>query len=854
MKWLCSVLLLIMLCAAPLPLLATAPDRNFHIGILAFKPLPFIDHEWQSVEDYLHHAIPEFNFSVLYLTAEDMETAIQNRQIDFVLTNPQHYIYLLDLYNLTPPLASIERLIGGQRLRAFAGCILTRADQQQITSLTDLKGRRIAITFRQSMGGFLAQQYELYLHKLPLIKDAQLVVTGLPHDNVVRAVASGQADVGFVRAGTLERMAFSGEIDPKDFRILNPQPFASVPFSASTHLYPEWPLAAMAHIDLETQGQVTAALLQMRDLKKNGLANEISGFTPPANYLPIAALMRSLRVAPYDQIPRVELNDLWHQYRLQLIILVLCLTAICLLSFYLFLSRKKARQSEEIFRSYFMEDSTVKLIVSAIDASILAANNKARDFYGYDHEVLLTKKIFDIDISPRVEMAGLAKRLSNKERIQFVCRHRLASGELRDVEVNIAPFVLRGEDVTIGTIIDITDKLQAERERDSLEVQLLQKQKLEALGNMAGGIAHNFNNYMSIILGNLEICEANPKLAPELDANIANAKTAVLRSRELVHKILTFSKASPLSLVPLNLAKVLVETATLLQTSLPKTVQFDQRIDSCNKQLTVAGNAVQIQESLLNLYNNALQAMNDQGLLQVALERVDLTAKEIPAQFDCLPGAYARIRIEDSGCGMSKEVMQQIFDPFFTTKGLVKGTGMGLSTVKGIIQQHRGLILVSSEPDQGSVFELYLPLIDPPLEVPDLPDKQELPHGEERILFVDDEQLIITVGSQMLTLLGYQVTAESSSAAALELFAAAPDQYDLVLSDLAMPEMTGLEFITAIKKIRPDIPALICSGFRDNLSPAAQNSAAIDAFCQKPLQLAELARILRKVLDSRKVS
>ncbi len=855
MKWWYSCLLLLsLLYSAPQVVLAATAGRHYHIGILAFKPLPDIDNEWQAAENYLRHAIPEFSFSVDYLTAEGMEAAIQNRQIDFVLTNPQHYIYLLDLYNLTPPLVSIERTVAGQLLRAFGGCILTRADQQQITSLADLKNRRVAVSFRQSMGGYLAQQYELYLHKFPLIKDDQLIITGLPHDNVVRAVARDQADVGFVRAGTLERMALSGEIDPKNFRILNPQPFASVPFTASTHLYPEWPLAAMAHVDLETQRQVTAVLLKMHDFARITQRSEISGFTPPANYLPIDSLMRSLRVAPFDQVPRIKLNDLWQEYRLQLIVLLLCLIAICLLSFYLLLSRKQARQSEEKFRSYFMEDSSIKLITEPGDGSILAANYKALGFYGYDKIELLAKKVSDIDNSSKENLQQIFDLIYKENKRKFVTRHRMANGQVRDVEVTVSPLNFYGKEVTISTVIDITDKLQAERERDKLEMQLHQKQKLEALGNMAGGIAHNFNNYMSIILGNLEICEEDPKLSPDLETNIINAKTAVLRSRELVHKILTFSKSSPVSLVPINLAEVLVETATLLQASLPETVKFDQRIDSSNQQLTIAGDAVQIQESLLNLYNNAIHAMNDQGKLQIVLERIDLTPKEIPAQFDCLPGAYARISIEDTGSGMSKEVMQQIFDPFFTTKGLVKGTGMGLSTVKGIIQQHKGLILVSSEPGQGSVFELYLPLIDPPLNISGLPDKQKLPRGNERILFIDDEQLIIAVGSQMFALLGYQVTAETSAERAFQLFVSDPWQFDLVLSDLAMPEMTGLEFIAAIKKIRPDIPALICSGFRDNLSPAAQDAAAIDAFCQKPLQLAELAKIIRNVLDSRTLS
>ena len=399
-----------------------------------------------------------------------------------------------------------------------------------------------------------------------------------------------------------------------------------------------------------------------------------------------------------------------------------------------------------------------------------------------------------------------------------------------------------------GAIQDITERKQAEKERQELETQLRQKYKMEAVGTMAGGIAHNFNNSLSVILGNLELSQLKNN-NPEVSILLQNARIGVMRSRDLVSQIMSYSRKGAQSMAPLHLPLIIDETLKLLSSTIPTTVQLHQAISPDSAQATINADASQIQEILLNLYSNAVHAMEEKGRLDITLDVVDLTNKELPHPGQHQPGRYARITIRDTGCGMTAEVQQKIFDPFFTTKEMHEGTGMGLSTVQGIIEQHNGLITVESTVGQGTAFALYFPVIDQAQATQPTPVKVDIPSGAEKILFVDDDEMLAKLGERMLTELGYQVSMMTESPEALKLFAANADYFDLVITDQTMPDLTGKELIQELLKIRPDIPTIICTGYSSQVSEEEAEKLGAKAFVMKPLDLQELAQTVRRVLD-----
>jgi len=242
--------------------------------------------------------------------------------------------------------------------------------------------------------------------------------------------------------------------------------------------------------------------------------------------------------------------------------------------------------------------------------------------------------------------------------------------------------------------------------------------------------------------------------------------------------------------------------------------------------------------------------MNEKGRLEIRVDHRQLTAQDIPAQYNCAPGDYACLCVQDSGCGMDAETMKKIFDPFFTTKGIGEGTGMGLSTVHGIVNQHNGMIKVESQPGQGATFALYFPRVAACEDKAETDEIANLPHGSEHLLFVDDEPLIRAMWEQLLQELGYRITAVENGHVALTLFKASPEDFDLVITDQTMPELSGRDLISELQQLRPGIPSILCTGYSNKITAEDAHLQGIDAFCMKPLDLATLARTIRQVLDA----
>ncbi len=380
-----------------------------------------------------------------------------------------------------------------------------------------------------------------------------------------------------------------------------------------------------------------------------------------------------------------------------------------------------------------------------------------------------------------------------------------------------------------------------------LEEQLLRSQKMQAVGNLAGGIAHEFNNMLGIIIGNAEL---SLDMAPEgtvLENNLKQICTTGFRARDIVKQILAFSRLTRSDVKPVSLISIVNDTFRFVRSFMPSTIEIRKSITAGSD--TIAADGPQIKQIILNLCNNAAYAMRDEGgVLEIALQNVELDDDSIKNYSGLASGRYIRLTIEDSGCGIKKGDLEQIFDPFFTTKEVGKGTGMGLAVVHGIVKAHHGDIKVTSEAGRGTSFHVLFPVVGDKA-VPDAEVVEKAPQGKERLLFVDDEESLINVAKTKLEKMGYHVIAETNPVLALDVIRQKGGGFDLVITDMTMPEMTGDRFAKEIMKIYPDLPVILCTGYTDRISEAEAKEMGIKAFLMKPFLPSELARTVRGVLD-----
>jgi PAS domain S-box-containing protein len=381
-----------------------------------------------------------------------------------------------------------------------------------------------------------------------------------------------------------------------------------------------------------------------------------------------------------------------------------------------------------------------------------------------------------------------------------------------------------------------------------LQRQLIQSQKMEAIGTLAGGIAHDFNNILSAILGFAELALFD---LPEDSRNYEDVSEVIKagnRAKDLVRQILTFSRRTEQEFKPIDIVPLLTEALKFLRATLPSTIEIRNQVSADSAE--VLANPTMIQQIMMNLCTNAAHAMKETGgILTVNLLEAEVAAGNIGKHPELPPGPYVRLTIGDSGPGIEPGIMGRIFDPYFTTKEKGEGTGLGLSMVHGITQSLKGVVTVKSDPGEGTVFNVYLPrVIGMSESAADQP--QTLPTGNERILLADDEDALATMGRLMLGRLGYRVTVKTDSNEALDVFRSDPAQFDLIISDKTMPRLTGFDMAKEVKKIRPDMPIIICTGYSDDTETDKAVQLGVSRLIVKPLSMDELARAVRSTLDS----
>ncbi|MCW5206033.1 PAS domain S-box protein [Desulfobulbus sp. F5] len=508
-------------------------------------------------------------------------------------------------------------------------------------------------------------------------------------------------------------------------------------------------------------------------------------------------------------------------------------------------------RSERKYRSLF-NDAPDMIHIVGIDKRIADANPAELQTLGCAREELVGTPLLNI-IHPEFRHKS-AQALDQIFSLGCCMQHYETAlitkeGDKIDVEVSAVPQVESGRVVTVRAIMrNITERKREEQERKKLEAQLRQSRKMEAIGTLAGGIAHDFNNILGPILGYtemaLEFLPAGSNIAPWLE----EVQCAGSRAKELVRQILAISRKCEQELQPLRIQPIIKETLKLLRSSLPATIEIRQQLDpACG---TVLADPTRIHQVVMNLCTNAYHAMRETGgLLEVSLRQIELTADTLQSKLRLPLGMYLQLEVRDSGCGMPEEMLEKIFEPYFTTRAKGEGTGLGLALVQSIALDFGGDVTVTSELGRNTIFQVYLPVIKTAKEDRISNDARLLPTGSERIIVVDDDINIAELSRNMLASLGYRVMALNGSIEALTVFEQQPEAFDLVFTDMTMPQMTGAVLAKKILARRPELPVVLCTGFSELIDEQKATELGICALLMKPFTKGELALTVRTALD-----
>ena len=514
----------------------------------------------------------------------------------------------------------------------------------------------------------------------------------------------------------------------------------------------------------------------------------------------------------------------------------------CIVSVVSDITDRKKAEEERLLLATAIEQSPDLVCITDTGRSIEYVNPAFETLTGFSRKAAIGKDaaLFKGELHGRLPSRVIWESLDKGKPWKGRMTNRRQDGTTFEVESAISP-VTNAEGKVIKYVSverDITETIQQER-------QVRQTQKLEAIGTLAGGVAHDFNNILSGILGFTEI--AMLELAPDSTARVSLEKVmaAANRAGDLVRQILAFSRKSEQEFKPTLVRIVVKEALKLCRATLPSLIEIQPRIQSGQ---AVLGDPTQIHQVVMNLCTNAGHAMEaDGGLLTVALEDAVLTEEATRRYSNVSAGTFVKLSVTDTGCGIAPENLDRIFDPFFTTKEKGKGTGLGLSVVHGIAESHGGMLTVASRPGQGTTVTVYLPAIEAE-DDKSSPEVTALPTGTERILFVDDEPFQTDLALELLGRLGYRVETENDSRQALERFRQAPLDFDLVMTDMTMPNLTGEALGLAVLTIRPDIPVILCTGYSERITQRRAESLGFRGFAMKPMVVRQIAEIVRKAL------
>jgi PAS domain S-box-containing protein len=502
----------------------------------------------------------------------------------------------------------------------------------------------------------------------------------------------------------------------------------------------------------------------------------------------------------------------------------------------------RLKESEEKFRAIFEHAADSVVLLDALTLKIVDFNATAHQNLGYTRDYFKQQSLTSLlVVEPPDTIASTLKILLRADRRPVEAMLKTKSGRIRYYRIKQQPVTISDHHYSLGIWHDITDRKQ-------FEDYLVHSQKTEAIGTLAGGVAHDFNNILSIIIGNTELAGEAISTDHPLHQNLTEIKTAGLRARDIVAQLLSLSRHEETRRSPIRPAQVIEESLQLLRVSIPATIEIRKKLSP--QPMTVLSDATQIQQVLINLCNNAAHAMAaGGGVLTVSLDMVDLD-RAAAVEHHLNAGAYACMTVEDTGTGIEPANMDRIFDPYFTTKPAHLGTGMGLAMVHGIVTKYGGSVTVDSRLGRGSRFSVFLPLSEAVAAV-ESRSREESLSGRGRLLLIDDEPSILRLGTQYLSQLGYDVMTADCSERALALFRSAPHRFDLIVTDMSMPKISGDVLIKEIFDIDPRMPVIVCSGHSNAFVREKMQPLGVDGFVEKPYHMRTLARAIKQTLEKR---
>lgn len=518
-------------------------------------------------------------------------------------------------------------------------------------------------------------------------------------------------------------------------------------------------------------------------------------------------------------------------------------------------TEEELQRSEKNFRDLYNKSPDMYVSVSAIDGIIEVCNETLLVKTGFSRDEIIGQPVFSLYHQECLDQAKQAFQMfitkgevKNKELVL-----KTKAGGRIDVSLNV--FAVRDEEGNIVRSMsswrDITDLKKSQNEQKKLRDQIQQAQKMEAIGTLAGGIAHDFNNILASIIGFTELALEDAPSKSDQEDNLMEVYNAGLRVKELVQQILTFARKTDQDVLPILPAAIVSDSLKLLRSSTPSNIEFTTSITS---NYWILGNESQFQQVIMNLCTNACQAMAERGgILEIDLRNANIS-KEQESYFDLEEGRdYIQLTVSDNGPGIDMSLIDNIFEPYFTTKGVGEGTGMGLAMVKGIIDSHGGHIEVLSTANVKTQFTILLPVTQPATES-DISPSLTSQTGTGHILLIDDEPSLTALGSKILKSLGYTVTSLTSSVEALQIFKDSPYDFDLVLSDITMPLITGDALAREVRKVRKTIPIVLCTGYSSRISDEKRKNLGVEYIVSKPYSKVELSEVIGTVLKDSKVA
>jgi two-component system cell cycle sensor histidine kinase/response regulator CckA len=821
---------------------------------------------WGPIAEYLSKKLPSHKFQIVPLGFDAIIPSVSQGRCDFVLVNPGIYVELESSFGVSR-IATLKNLVNGVPQTRFGAVVFCKASRDDISGLKDLEHKTFAAPHPSAFAAWIAAWRELRDAGM----DPYSYFSGLDfpgtQDAVVYAVRDGKADAGSVRTDTLESMAREGKIDLKEFKVVAPRKDNGFPLLHTTRLYPEWPFAKTRSTPNRFAEKVSAALMEMPKDSHAAKAARIAGWTIPMNYQSVRQCLKELRLGPYRNLGKVTLGSFARQYwQLILGLLVLVLTMLVALAVYfrLNLRLKTAYQElqKEVEKRIRMEKGLVKVArewVRTFDATsdaiflldkdqrVVRCNKAARNLFQEPGTRLVGSHCWErvhgtqgpIDECPFLR----SKESLQRESMELQMDERW-------FQVNVDPIVSKSGEFegAVHLITDISSIKRLEEERENLTSQLVQVQKMESVGRLAGGVAHDFNNMLSVIMGYGELALDSLEPGDPVRGYLEEMLSAANRSAEITRQLLAFARK---------------------QTILPQIIDLNETIEGMLKMLRrLIGENIelvwlpgrhlwkinmdpsQVDQILANLCVNARDAIDGVGKITIETKNVVFDEDYCEGHMGAIPGEYVMVAVSDNGCGMSQEVMEKVFEPFFTTKEVGKGTGMGLAMVYGIVKQNNGYINVYSEVGKGSVFKIYLLRCIDDEELKDEDANIPIPLGKgEMIIVVEDEVTILELAQRILDSLGYKVVAFNDPYKTLIEMEKGQFMADLLLTDVVMPGMSGRELSEKVSAICPSIKCIYMSGYTaDAISSHGIVEEGI-MFIQKPFTMRDLAVKVRDALD-----